>query len=93
MSMRVTVTAFGDLRRYLLDGAPERTVELADGATLTDVAGALGAEPDELPLARRGAEIVRELTDTDYGSHDFGVRDPEGHVWSFGTYRPQAESQ
>lgn len=36
------------------------------------------------------AEIVRELSDTEYGSHDFGVRDPEGHVWSFGTYRPQA---
>lgn len=37
-----------------------------------------------------GAEIVRELQDTDYGSHEFGVRDPEGHLWSFGTYRPQA---
>jgi uncharacterized glyoxalase superfamily protein PhnB len=37
-----------------------------------------------------GAEIIRELGDTDYGSHDFGVRDPEGHVWSFGTYRPTA---
>jgi uncharacterized glyoxalase superfamily protein PhnB len=37
-----------------------------------------------------GAEIVRELGDTDYGSHDFGVRDPEGHIWSLGTYRPQA---
>jgi uncharacterized glyoxalase superfamily protein PhnB len=36
------------------------------------------------------AEIVRELNDTDYGSHEFSVRDPEGHVWSFGTYRPQA---
>ena len=38
-----------------------------------------------------GAEIIRELEDTDYGSREFGVRDPEGHVWSFGTYRPQAE--
>ncbi len=37
-----------------------------------------------------GAEIVRELQDTDYGSRDFGVRDPEGHIWSFGTYCPQA---
>jgi uncharacterized glyoxalase superfamily protein PhnB len=37
-----------------------------------------------------GARIVRELGDTEYGSHDFGARDPEGHVWSFGTYRPQA---
>lgn len=36
------------------------------------------------------AQIVRELSDTDYGSHDFVVRDPEGHVWGFGTYRPQA---
>jgi uncharacterized glyoxalase superfamily protein PhnB len=28
-------------------------------------------------------------TDLDYGSRDFSVRDPEGHVWSFGTYRPK----
>lgn len=35
------------------------------------------------------ADIIRELEDTDYGSHEFGVRDPEGHIWSFGTYRPQ----
>ena len=25
--------------------------------------------------------------DTDYGSHDFAARDPEGNRWSFGTYR------
>jgi len=35
-----------------------------------------------------GAEIVRELADTDYGSRDFAVRDPEGNLWNFGTYRP-----
>ena len=34
-----------------------------------------------------GAEIVRELYTTDYGSRDFAVRDPEGNRWSFGTYR------
>jgi uncharacterized glyoxalase superfamily protein PhnB len=38
------------------------------------------------------AEIVRELTDTDYGSREFGVRDPGNHNWSFGTYKPQAGS-
>jgi uncharacterized glyoxalase superfamily protein PhnB len=37
-----------------------------------------------------GAQFTRELNDTDYGSHEFGVRDPEGQLWSFGTYRPQA---
>ena len=35
-----------------------------------------------------GAEVVMELTDTDYGSRDYAVRDPEGNIWNFGTYRP-----
>lgn len=33
-----------------------------------------------------GAELVRPMEDTDYGSTGFTVRDPEGNVWSFGTY-------
>ena len=32
-----------------------------------------------------------ELADQDYGSRDFAVRDPEGNIWSFGTYRPALE--
>ena len=35
-----------------------------------------------------GAEVALELTDTDYGSRDFTLRDPEGNLWAFGTYRP-----
>jgi uncharacterized glyoxalase superfamily protein PhnB len=35
-----------------------------------------------------GADIALPLTDTDYGSRDFTLRDPEGTLWSFGTYRP-----
>jgi uncharacterized glyoxalase superfamily protein PhnB len=35
-----------------------------------------------------GAEIVMELTNTDYGSRDYSARDPEGNIWSFGTYLP-----
>jgi uncharacterized glyoxalase superfamily protein PhnB len=38
-----------------------------------------------------GATIERELTDQDYGSREFTARDPEGNLWSFGTYRPGAE--
>jgi uncharacterized glyoxalase superfamily protein PhnB len=34
-----------------------------------------------------GAEIVMEPQDQDYGSRDFAARDPEGNIWSFGTYR------
>jgi uncharacterized glyoxalase superfamily protein PhnB len=32
-----------------------------------------------------------EPMDTDYGSRDFTVRDPEGNLWAFGTYRPIVE--
>lgn len=38
----------------------------------------------------QGADIALELMDTDYGSRDFTVRDPEGNLWAFGTYRPEA---
>ena len=46
-------------------------------------------DPDGLCARARaaGAEITMELTDTDYGSRDFGARDPEGNRWAFGTYR------
>ncbi len=35
-----------------------------------------------------GAEVAWELKDTDYGSREYSVHDPEGHFWSFGTYQP-----
>ena len=37
-----------------------------------------------------GAEIVRDVRDTDYGSREYGALDPEGNEWSFGTYQPFA---
>ena len=35
-----------------------------------------------------GAQIVHPLTDQPYGSRDYSARDPEGNLWSFGTYAP-----
>jgi uncharacterized glyoxalase superfamily protein PhnB len=48
------------------------------------------ADPDALHDRAKaaGAEISRDLQDTDYGSREFAARDPEGNVWSFGTYDP-----
>jgi uncharacterized glyoxalase superfamily protein PhnB len=37
-----------------------------------------------------GAEIVREPVTQDYGGRDYTCRDPEGHVWTFGSYDPWA---
>ncbi|WP_020519203.1 VOC family protein [Catelliglobosispora koreensis] len=33
-----------------------------------------------------GAPVVYEPRDAPYGARDFGVRDLEGHYWSFGSY-------
>lgn len=33
-----------------------------------------------------GFEILLPLRDESYGSREYTVRDPEGHIWTFGTY-------
>jgi uncharacterized glyoxalase superfamily protein PhnB len=45
-------------------------------------------DPDALHAraAAHGAKITQEPYDTDYGSRDFAIEDPEGNYWSFGTY-------
>ncbi|WP_067667838.1 VOC family protein [Nocardia miyunensis] len=51
--------------------------------------------PDEL-FARAeaaGATIIRGLRDEDYGSRGFTCSDPEGVMWSFGTYAGAPEGE
>ncbi|MHC2637088.1 putative glyoxalase superfamily protein PhnB [Bradyrhizobium liaoningense] len=50
-------------------------------------------DPDALyaKVKASGARIEMELHDTDYGSRDFSARDPEGGLWSFGTYWPKVD--
>lgn len=51
------------------------------------------AVDDIAPLYERvkasGVKIEMEPYHTDYGSHDFACRDPEGNLWNFGTYWPK----
>jgi len=35
-----------------------------------------------------GATVLQELVDQPYGSREYAVADPEGNVWSVGSYRP-----
>jgi uncharacterized glyoxalase superfamily protein PhnB len=50
------------------------------------------SDPDEHHARARkaGAETVRELHDTEYGSREYAAKDPEGNTWYFGTYQPFA---
>lgn len=54
---------------------------------------AVGAEAGQVDAhharaVAAGANVVRELEDMSYGSREYSVRDPEGNLWSFGTYDP-----
>src|SRR4029079_15848489 len=74
-------TAFGKLVRPPLDaGITPQAVYIAVPHADAVFAKAKAA----------GAEIIMALTDQPYGSRDFICRDPEGHVWCFGTYAPRA---
>ena len=35
-----------------------------------------------------GAEILIPVRDEEYGGRSFSCRDPEGHLWTIGTYDP-----
>ncbi|MDP3077561.1 VOC family protein [Bradyrhizobium sp.] len=52
-------------------------------------------DPDALYAKAKasGAKIEMELHNTDYGSRDFACRDPEGNLWSFGTYWPKVNEK
>lgn len=39
-----------------------------------------------------GAAIVMEPEEEDYGGANYTAKDPEGNVWSFGSYDPWADS-
>jgi uncharacterized glyoxalase superfamily protein PhnB len=45
-------------------------------------------DPDALleRATAAGAEVARPMAEEDYGSRGFTVRDPEGNLWSLGTY-------
>ena len=41
-------------------------------------------------VVEAGALVVRPLQNTEYGSREFTVKDPEGYSWTLGTYDPWA---
>ncbi len=40
-----------------------------------------------------GVEIIDPLRGTDFGAREYHARDLEGHIWTFGTYRPEGAGE
>lgn len=74
-------------------GSPKTDDHRVSPKALSGVAQALSVfveNPDvDFALAVvAGARVVRELLTEEYGARGYMVRDPEGHRWYFGNYRP-----
>ena len=63
-----------------------------DAGGVTTSLYAIVADPDahHARVTAAGFEIVMPLRNESYGGREYSVRDPEGHVWTFGTYDPWA---
>lgn len=75
----------------IMMGSSDANAEPNEFAALADVPQSVYLvhdDPDSLigRVIGAGAVVVRGLEDTDYGSRGFTVRDPEGNLWSVGTY-------
>lgn len=72
----------------ILASAGKDSSAFASRITGNDCVYVVCDDPDTLfrRSVAAGAEVVLGLTDEDFGSRSFTVRDPEGNLWSFGTY-------
>jgi uncharacterized glyoxalase superfamily protein PhnB len=41
----------------------------------------------------KGAKILIDIKDEDYGGRGFTCADPQGHVWNFGSYDPWEKTE
>jgi uncharacterized glyoxalase superfamily protein PhnB len=78
---------------FMLDSRVDAGLGLETAGKLGAVTGGVHVYVEDVQgryerSRRAGAGIVRELADTGYGSREYVARDLEGHLWSFGTYRP-----
>ncbi|MFO0747937.1 MAG: VOC family protein [Myxococcota bacterium] len=73
--------AFGKLQAPPIPGAP---------ATQSAYIVVEDADLHHARAVAHGAVVVYPLTSEDYGGRGYSCRDPEGHLWNFGTYDPWA---
>ncbi|MDX1418397.1 MAG: VOC family protein [Rubricoccaceae bacterium] len=73
-------------------GQAQKTPAETDGI-VTQSAYLIVDDADRLYHRARacGAAIVQDIADQSYGGRAFTCRDPEGHLWTLGTYDPWNE--
>jgi len=62
--------------------------EVGNGATQSCYLVVPDADAAYRRVRASGAVVELDIKDEDYGGRGFTCRDPEGHLWSLGTYDP-----
>nr|WP_176458788.1 VOC family protein [Rhodococcus sp. 15-649-1-2] len=73
---------------------PQAPLQARPDSAISDLPAGVGSayvvtdHPDEIHdrVVAAGGVVVQGLREEDYGSRGFTCRDPEGVLWSFGTY-------
>src|SRR5262245_46125468 len=71
-----------------LDKLMKQPDEVGGGATQSCYIVVDDADAHYATAKDAGAEVVLDLQDDDFGGRGYTCRDPEGHLWMFGTYDP-----
>ena len=60
------------------------------GGRETQTVALIASDPDAIYRRAKagGAKILRDIRDESYGGRSFICSDPEGHIWSVGSYDP-----
>jgi uncharacterized glyoxalase superfamily protein PhnB len=81
--------------QVIMVNSPRAELQLAGPRTLGGTHSGVSCwvdDPDahHARAVAAGAQVIFPVTDKEYGSRDYTARDPEGVMWTFGTYIPGA---
>jgi uncharacterized glyoxalase superfamily protein PhnB len=88
MAYRGSVIMMGAVRETDLDKLMRQPDEVGDVETQSCYLVVDDADEHCARAQDAGAEIVLELKSDGLGRRGYSCRDPQGHIWNFGTYNP-----
>lgn len=88
MTYRGSLIMMGAVRDTDLDKLMRQPDEVGDVETQSCYLVVEDADAHYARAQEAGAEIVLELKSDGLGRRGYSCRDPQGHIWNFGTYNP-----
>lgn len=83
----------GGVRDTPLDKLMKQPDEIGGAETQSCYLVVADADAHHAQAKAAGAEVLLDLQDDDFGGRVYTCRDPEGHIWTFGTYDPWQGNQ